>query len=56
MRVLWTRDSSLCDGPDAAGSGFDDSLTEGQIALPQGVQCSLDGRMLRQTDLRGWPR
>jgi hypothetical protein len=26
-------------------------MTEGQIALPQGVQCSLDGRMLRQTDL-----
>jgi len=48
---LWTRDPSLCDGPDAAGGGFDDSLTEGQIALPQGVQCSLDGRMLRQTDL-----
>ena len=48
---LWTRDPNLCDGPTAAGTGFDDSLTEGQIALPQGVQCSLDGRSLRQTDL-----
>ena len=38
-------------GQTAAGTGFDDSLTEGQIALPQGVQCSLDGRSLRQTDL-----
>jgi hypothetical protein len=48
---LWTRDPGLCDGPSAAGAAFDDSLTEGQIALPQGVQCSLDGRSLRQTDL-----
>jgi hypothetical protein len=48
---LWTRDPGLCDGPSAAGDTFDDSLTEGQIALPQGVQCSLDGRSLRQTDL-----
>jgi hypothetical protein len=48
---LWTRDQGLCDGPAAAGSTFDDSLTEGQIALPRGVQCSLDGRYLRQTDI-----
>jgi hypothetical protein len=49
---LWARDQSLCDGPAAAGDGFDDSLTEGQLdALPQGVQCSLDGRTMRQTDL-----
>ena len=48
---LWTRDPNLCDGKTAAGTGFDDSMTEGQISLPQGVQCSLDGRSLRQTDL-----
>lgn len=48
---LWTRDPSLCDGPAAAGAGFQDSLTEGQIDLPKGVQCSLDGRSIRQTDL-----
>jgi hypothetical protein len=48
---LWTRDQSLCDGPAAAGAGFDDSLSEGQIDLPQGVQCSLDGLVMRQTDL-----
>ncbi len=48
---LWTRDPSLCDGPGSAGDGFSDSLTEGQIDLPQGVQCSLDGKSLRQTDL-----
>ncbi len=48
---LWTRDQSLCDGPSEAGDGFEPSLTEGQIVLPQGAQCSLDGRYLRQTDL-----
>ena len=48
---LWTRDPSLCDAPAEAGSDFEQSLTEGQIALPQGVQCSLDGRAMRQTDL-----
>jgi hypothetical protein len=48
---LWTRDPNLCDGPSAAGTGFVDSLSEGQIDLPQGVQCSLDGRAMRQTDL-----
>jgi hypothetical protein len=48
---LWTRDQSLCDGPAAAGAGFVDSLSEGQIDLPQGVQCSLDARAMRQTDL-----
>jgi hypothetical protein len=37
---LWIRDSSLCDGPAAAGAGFNASLTLGQIALPPGIQCS----------------
>ena len=48
---LWARDPALCDGPGAAGPDFDPSRAEGQIALPQGAQCSLDGRLLRQTDL-----
>ena len=48
---LWTRDPNLCDAPAAAGADFVPSLTEGQIALPGGVQCSLDGKMMRQTDL-----
>jgi hypothetical protein len=38
-------------GPGAAGPDFGASRTEGQIALPPGIQCSLDGRLLRQTDL-----
>jgi hypothetical protein len=37
---LWARDPALCDGPAAAGSRFNASLTEGQIMLPPGVQCS----------------
>jgi hypothetical protein len=43
---LWTRDHPLCDGPAAAGAGFDASLTEGQIRLPSGVQCTVDGRRI----------
>ena len=38
---LWARAADLCDGPAAAGQGFDASVTAGQIdALPSGVQCS----------------
>jgi hypothetical protein len=36
---LWTRASSLCNGPAAAGAGWDASLTEGQLTLPKGVRC-----------------
>jgi hypothetical protein len=38
---LWARNPSLCKGPAAAGSGFNASLTEGQIVLPRGVQCRI---------------
>jgi hypothetical protein len=49
---LWVRDSSYCNGPVAAGQGFDASLTEGQLdALGKGVQCTLEGRSMYQTDL-----
>jgi len=37
---LWTRDPSLCDAPALAGPDFDTSLTDGQISLPAGQQCS----------------
>jgi hypothetical protein len=40
---LWTRDPSLCDGPALGGADFDTSLTEGQILLRPGVQCSVAG-------------
>jgi hypothetical protein len=38
---LWTRAPSLCNGPGAAGSGWDASLTKGQLELPRGVQCTV---------------
>ena len=37
---LWARDQGLCDGPSVAGSGFNASLTEGQIILPDRVECA----------------
>jgi len=43
----------LCDAPSAVGTAFQQSLTEGQIALPPGVQCSLDGKTMQQTDSPG---
>jgi hypothetical protein len=36
---IWTRDQNLCDGPTAAGAGFDASLTEGQLDVPAGDRC-----------------
>jgi hypothetical protein len=40
---LWARGENLCDGPTAAGPGFNADLTEGQIDLAPGVECSWDG-------------
>lgn len=40
---LWTRDPTLCDGPKAAGKGFDTSRTEGQLNLPGTIRCRIDG-------------
>ncbi len=36
---LWARDQKLCDGPAAAGAGFDRSLVEGAIVIPSGITC-----------------
>jgi hypothetical protein len=46
---LWTRDHSLCDGPEAAGAGFNRSLTEGQIVLPPGVTCTFVGGLVESS-------
>jgi hypothetical protein len=43
---LWTRDQSLCDAPSRAA--FDTSLVDGQLVLPEGVQCALPGGMVPQ--------
>jgi hypothetical protein len=38
---LWARSASLCNGPGAAGPGWDSSRTEGQLDLPPGTQCTV---------------
>ena len=37
---LWTRASSLCNGPGAAGAGWNSSTTEGQYTFPTATQCT----------------
>jgi len=41
---LWSRNPKLCDGPKAAGTGFNASRTQGQLILPHGVRCTLRGK------------
>jgi len=49
---LWARDQQLCDAPTLAGVPFDMSLTEGQIALPAAVRCTLGGsRRILKSDV-----
>ena len=48
---LWTRDSRLCDGPKAAGAGFNTSLDEGQIVLPAGAQCRVGKKTVTRAQL-----
>lgn len=48
---LWARDARLCDGPKAAGPGFNASLTQGQLSFPRGVRCTVAGASVRQADV-----
>jgi hypothetical protein len=48
---LWARDQSLCDPEEAAGAGFDASLTEGQLDLPDGVHCIVGSSAIRTADI-----
>jgi hypothetical protein len=48
---LWTRSPELCDGPKWAGTGFDASLTAGQIRLPSGIVCSIGGSQIASGEL-----
>ena len=48
---LWARDPSLCNGPSAAGKGFNTSLTEGQLVLPAGTRCTLYGRPVTESTI-----
>ncbi len=40
---LWARTRSLCNAPRMLGKHFDRSLTAGQIVLPHGLVCSVEG-------------
>jgi hypothetical protein len=44
---LWTRDPKLCNGPKAAGKGFNRSRTEGQLILSPGLRCRIGGAAVR---------
>ncbi|HSC49906.1 MAG TPA: hypothetical protein VLD16_06545 [Gaiellaceae bacterium] len=46
---LWARNQSLCNGPGAAGKGFNASLTQGQLALPGGTRCTLYGKPVTES-------
>ena len=48
---LWTRDPRLCNGPAAAGPGFDPSRTEGQLDLSPGVRCRVERSAIRWDSL-----
>ena len=48
---LWTRDHNLCAGPKMAGPKFDRSLTEGQLILPGGTQCTVPGGRISSSQL-----
>jgi hypothetical protein len=48
---LWARVQSLCNGPSAAGKGFNASLTEGQLVLPSGTRCTLYGRRVTESTI-----
>jgi hypothetical protein len=40
---LWARKRSLCNAPRMLGKSFDRSLTAGQISLPPGAVCRVEG-------------
>jgi hypothetical protein len=44
---LWTRSPKLCNGPAAAGKGFNRSRTEGQLILVPGLRCRIGDAAVR---------
>ncbi len=49
---LWARNKHFCDGPKAAGRGFDASLSEGQINLSHGIRCTVGRSKLRAREVK----
>ncbi len=49
---LWARAQSLCDGPKAAGKGFNASLTQGQLTFARGIRCTVAGTGIRRDEVK----
>ena len=49
---LWARDPGLCDGPPAAGAGFNDSREEGQITLSPAPAASSTARTISKFEVK----
>ena len=50
---LWARNPKLCNGPKVAPKRFDKSRDEGQIVLPAGARCTVQGKALDWSAIRG---
>jgi len=50
---LWARNPTLCNGPKVAPKRFDKSREEGQIVLPRGARCTVQGKALDWSAIRG---
>jgi hypothetical protein len=48
---LWARSSSACNGPGAAGAGWNSSLTDGQLVFPAGTQCIVGKDRMSQSSI-----
>jgi hypothetical protein len=48
---LWARDQSLCDAPVRVGLDFNADLLDGQISLPEGVECTIGPDAIATADI-----
>jgi hypothetical protein len=48
---LWTRAPSLCNGPGAAGPGWNSSTTEGQLVFPPGIRCTIGTQKISDSSI-----
>jgi hypothetical protein len=51
---LWARNPAYCDAPKVLGKKlFNTSRTEGQLVFPPGARCTLEGKRIDTSDIRG---
>jgi hypothetical protein len=51
---IWARNPTFCDVPKVFGKKlFNTSRTEGQLVFPPGARCTLEGRRIDTSDIRG---